>query len=139
MEKKKTIIITQRRKANLYVVMGILLIVVTVIWAHAAVVPKEIIATIGIAGFIPVIVMLMFDHEPMNKESLRCWKGALSSTVLMLMILLMCFWVFICMCKIIKPVEIDVCYMIPCLAGATYILIGDNYKTYEDHLNEIDE
>ena len=139
MEKKKTVVITQRRKANIYIMMGLLLIVVTIVWANVQAVPEVVLPIIGFIGMVPVAVLLMFDHEDMDKRTLACWRGAFSSTVMMLMILLTCFWVFTTVVSVIKPISIDVCYMIPCLAGATYILVGDNYKTYEDELEELDE
>ena len=139
MEEKKARVITQRAKANLYIIMGIMLIAITIIWANVQVVSKVFVVAAGILGVIPVVVMLAFDHADMNKRSLAYWRAAFSDTILILMILLICFWVVVCMCKVIDPISIDVCYMIPCLAGATYILVGDNYKTYEDQLEETDE
>lgn len=139
MEQKKGRVITQRAKANLYIVMGIMLIAITIVWVNVQVVPKVFVLAMGILGVIPVIVMLVFDHDTMDKKALACWRGAFSDAILILMILLLCFWIFVCMCKVIEPMNIDVCYMIPCLAGATYILVGDNYKTYEDHFEEIGE
>lgn len=139
MKEKKSRVITQRAKANLYITMGIMLIAITIVWVNVQVVPKVVVLVTGILGVIPVIVMVAFDHDAMDKKALACWRGAFSDTVLILMVLLFCLWIFVCMCKVIDPINIDVCYMIPCLAGATYILVGDNYKTYEDCLEEIDE
>ena len=139
MEEKKSTVITQRAKANLYIMMGLMLIAITIIWANVQAVSKVFILVTGVLGIIPVVVMLVFDHGSMNKRALACWRCAFSDTIMILIILLLCFWIFVCMCKVIQPINIDVCYVIPCLAGATYILVGDNYKTYEDHLEEIDE
>lgn len=139
MEEKKSRVITQRAKANLYIVMGVMFIAITIIWANVQVVPKVFILAAGVLGTIPVVVMLGFDHAGMDKRSLAYWRTAFSDTILILMILLLCFWVLVCMCKVIDSIRIDACYMIPCLAGVTYILVGDNYKTYEDQLEETDE
>lgn len=139
MEKKNVVVITQRRKANIYIMMGLLLIAVTIVWANVQAVPEVVLPIIGVVGMIPIVVLLMFDHEDMDKNALTCWKGAFVNTVLMLIILLTCFWVFITVVSIIQPINIDSRYMVPCLAGATYILVGDNYKTYEDKLEELDE
>lgn len=124
----------------MYIIMGAILIIITFLWSNIPFVPKAVLLVVGIDGMIPVIIMLLLEHEKKNEKAFKCWKNALIETGLFLPPLLTGVWIVIYVSQIVGPeIRIDAIHMIPYLIGYIYLDIGMNYKTFlknDEYLND---
>jgi len=134
---KKEKYMSQLLKANLYMIMGALLVAVTFIWSISIFVPKMAFIVIGIIGLIPIIITNQFAGECVSEEETFLWQKAQSETANMIAWLLIIFWLFNCISKIVTlPVTADVCYAVPYLIGTGYFFTGSRFKVLKNFLDD---
>jgi len=123
---------TQEYKANLYMVMGLMLIIITTLWILSSIIPKVVFAIVAVTGLIPIIKMLTVEFQEVSDSEKVFWNKAMQGTSKWVLGLLIYFWVSACINKIMNlGLCTDVCYMIPILVGVAYIVNGHYFQLYK--------
>ena len=124
--------ISSNMEANLYIIMGLLLVAITFLWIAKPLIPDVFFVLAAVMGFVPVIIILTGDFVKDDSETEEDWDEAKQSAIKGAALALLLIWFAVCLGEIGEErIAVAIRFMVPVLAGLGYIHFGLLFKCFQ--------